>query len=51
MWREMEEITDFRAQGSPISERLTTGDGDSPTAGPGGGIATWFKDDEEGDQQ
>jgi hypothetical protein len=47
MWAEMEEIMDFRSQGSPISERLTTGEGKSPTGGPGGGIATWFKDDED----
>jgi len=46
MWTEMEEIMDFRSQGSPISERLTSGEGDSPTGGPGGGIATCYKDDE-----
>jgi hypothetical protein len=49
MWGEMEEIIDFRSQGSPISERLTRGEGDSPTGGPGGGVATWFKDDESSD--
>jgi hypothetical protein len=28
MWAEMEEIADFRAQGSPISERGFSGEGD-----------------------
>jgi len=37
---------EFRSQGTLISERLTSGAGDSPTDGPGGGIATWFKADE-----
>ena len=49
MWTEMEEIMDFRAQGTPIADRLTTGEGDSPTGGPGGGIATWFKEKESSD--
>jgi hypothetical protein len=55
MWTEMEEIMDFRSQGSPISERLTTGVGDSPTGGPGGGIANCYQDDDSsedsGDEQ
>jgi len=56
MWSEMETIADFRSPSTPIVERLMTGEGDSPTGGPGGGIATWFRDDkscesESGDER
>jgi galactonate dehydratase len=45
MWSEMEEIRKFRSLGASETERVSAGRGDAPTAGPGGGIATWHKDD------
>ena len=44
MWSEMEEIRAFRSLGGSNSERLSSGQGDAPAGGPGGGIATWYKD-------
>ena len=43
MWSEMEEIMEFRFLGYSDAERLSSGQGDTPTGGPGGGIATWYK--------
>jgi hypothetical protein len=45
MWSEMEEIMEFRSLGYSNAERLSSGQGDTPAGGPGGGIATWYKDD------
>ena len=46
MWAEMEEIMKFRSLGYSDAGRLSPGEGDAPTGGPGGGIATWYKDGE-----
>ncbi len=46
MWTEMEEIMKFRSLGYSDAGRLSPGEGDAPTGGPGGGIATWCKDGE-----
>ena len=46
MWTEMEEIMKFRSLGYSDAGRLSPGEGDAPTGGPGGGIATWYKDGE-----
>ena len=53
MWAEMEEIMKFRSLGYSDAGRLSPGEGDAPTGGPGGGIATWYKDgapDKGGDE-
>ena len=46
MWTEMEEIMKFRSLGYSDAGQLSPGEGDAPTGGPGGGIATWYKDGE-----
>ena len=46
MGAEMEEIMKFRSLGYSDAGRLSPGEGDAPTGGPGGGIATWYKDGE-----
>ena len=46
MLAEMEEIMKFRSLGYSDAGRLSPGEGDAPTGGPGGGIATWYKDGE-----
>ena len=46
MWTEMEEIMKFRSLGYSDAGRLSPGENDAPTGGPGGGIATWYKDGE-----
>ncbi len=53
MWTEMEEIMKFRSLGYSDAGRLSPGENDAPTGGPGGGIATWYKDgepDKRGDE-